>query len=138
MLRGETLNVVVSGFEGLDERALGIAAEEIIVDTTHGFDRKATGLLATLVASHAVSNDGETAFAEEIIVGLGLPVKVGIFVIGPLTADIGQAGCDDARFGRFGLNSHRCGERVLIGTHGRSVHYPVLVRSKKCSRARPL
>src|SRR4029077_4725670 len=105
VLHGVTLNVLGSGFEGDDQRTLRIVAKGIVVDVAHGLDGEATGFLPALVTAHAVGDDGETAFAEEFLLGVGLPIDVGILVIGALTADVGEARRFDAGLWSFGLNS---------------------------------
>src|SRR5580765_6393852 len=89
--------------------ALRIAARGIVVDTTHGFDGEVAGFLPTFVPAHAVGHDGETALATEILVGIGLPIKIGVFVIGTLAADVGQARRFDAGLRSFQVDGH--GER---------------------------
>jgi hypothetical protein len=86
MFLGETLNVLVSGFEGLGERSLRIAAKGIVIDAADGFNSQAAGLLPALISSHAVGDHGEAAFPAKVLVGVGLPVEVGIFVVGALAS----------------------------------------------------
>src|SRR5260370_29933265 len=107
MFRGEALNILMSGFESHDERALGIAAKGVVINAAHGFYREATGLLSALVSTHAVGHDDETALAAEVLVGVGLPVQVGVFVIGALAADVGDARRFDAGLWSFHVNGHR-------------------------------
>jgi len=107
VFQGVTLNILVSGFEGGDQRTLRIAAKGIVVDVAHGLDGETTGFLPAFVPAHAVGDDGETALAEEVLVGVGLPVDVGILVIGALTTDVGETRRFDAGLWSFGLNRHR-------------------------------
>jgi hypothetical protein len=107
VFHGITLNILVSGLEGGDQRSLRIAAKGIVVDVAHGLDGEATSFLPAFVTAHAVGDDGETALAEEVLVGVGLPIEIGILVIGALTADVGEARRFDAGLWSFGLNRHR-------------------------------
>src|SRR6266567_4923568 len=107
MVQGEALNILMCGFESRDERALRIAAKGVVIDAAHGFYGQATGLLSALVSTHAVGHDGETALAAEVLVGVGFPVEVGVFVIGALTADVGEARRFDAGLWSFHVNGHR-------------------------------
>ena len=84
-----------------------VAREFIVVDAAHGFDGEAAGFLPAFISAHAIGDDGQTAFAQKVIVGVGLPVKKGVFVIGALAAYVGQAGGFDARLGSCVLYIHR-------------------------------
>ena len=114
MIHREALNILVRRFKGFGESQLWIIAESIVIDLAYGLDGKATGFLTALVSAHTVGDDGESALAAKVVVGIGLPVEIGIFVIGALAADIGQARGFDAGLGGFGVNCHRWGEQVLI------------------------
>src|ERR1035438_6990579 len=92
MLRGITLNILMSGFEGLEQGILRIDAKGMVVDVAYGLDCDATGLLSAFVTAHAVGDHGEAALTTEFLVGVGLPIEIGILVIAALTADVGQAG----------------------------------------------
>jgi hypothetical protein len=106
MLGGVTLYILVSGLEGMEQGILRISAERVVVDVAHGFDGEAAGLLSSFVSAHAVSNDGEAALAKEFLVGVGLPIEIGILVIASLAADVGQAGGFDSGFRSFAVDSH--------------------------------
>jgi len=106
MRGGVTLNHLVRRRQGCGKRTLGIACGSILVDMAHGFDGQTTGLLSTFVSSHAVGDHGQAALASKILVGVGLPVEMGILVVAALAADVGQAGDDDSGFGGFTVDGH--------------------------------
>jgi len=107
MLLSETLNVLMSRLKGRGERGLRVAVERVVVDAAHGLDREAAGFLSAFVTAHAVGDNGEAALAAEVLVGIGLPVDMGIFVVLALATDVGQAGGFDAGLEGFGVNGHR-------------------------------
>src|SRR5579859_410065 len=107
MFHGVAVNILVSGVEGLEESGLRVVPKATLVDVTHGLDRETAGFLATLVSAHAVGDDSEAAFAEEVLVGVGLPIKIGIFIIGALAADVGQARHLDSGFCVAAVNRHK-------------------------------
>jgi len=107
MLLGKTLNVLMRRFERCGERGLRVTVKGVVIHAANGLDREAAGFLSAFVSTHAVGDHGEAAFAAEVLVGIGLPVEVGIFVVGALETDIGQAGGFDAGLGSFGVNGHR-------------------------------
>src|SRR5579864_2662581 len=101
-----TLNRLVSRFQGLQQRALRIRAEGILVDVTHGLDCEAAGFLSAFVPSHAVGDYGQAAFAEEFLIGLRLPVEVRILIIAALAANVGQARGLDSGLWSFAVDCH--------------------------------
>jgi hypothetical protein len=106
MLEGVTLNTLVSGLKGFEQGILRIAVTGMIVDEVHGLDCEATGLLSAFISAHAVGDDGEAALTAEFLVGVGLPIEIGIFVIAALAADVSQAGRFDSRLRSFAVNCH--------------------------------
>ena len=106
MFFGVALDVAVSGVEGAEQSALRIAVKFGIVDMAHGFDGEAAGFLSAFVSAHAVGDYGEAALAAEFVVGVGLPVEVGVLVIGTLAADVGQARDLDPGFCVATVNRH--------------------------------
>lgn len=90
MFVGVTLNHLVRGLEGMEERILRSRAERMVVDVTHGFDREAAGLLSAFVSAHAVSNNGEATLAKEFLAGVGFPIEVRIFIIAAQAADVAK------------------------------------------------
>src|ERR1700757_2080775 len=106
MLEGIALDHLMSGLQSGDQGSLGVASEIAIVNMTHGFHRETAGFLAAFVSAHAVGDGSETAFAAEIIVRIGLPVKERVFIIAALQADIGKARGLNSALRSFAVNRH--------------------------------
>src|SRR5579864_3838862 len=86
------LDVLVRRTEGMEQGSLRAAIEAAVIEVADGFDGKAAGFLSAFVSAHAIGDDGEASLDAEIVVVLGLPIEIGIFVIGALAANVGQAG----------------------------------------------
>jgi hypothetical protein len=69
---------------------LWIANELLIIDIADCLDRESAGFLSTLVPTHAVGNNGEPAFAEKLLLRFGLPIEIGIFIIGAQQSDVAE------------------------------------------------
>src|ERR1700733_1277147 len=98
MLLGVILNALVGSGERFHQSNLGIIAGVAFIDLSNGFHREAAGFLTALVASHAVGDYGEPAFALKFLISIRLPVEIGILVIFALAAYVGQAGHLDSGF----------------------------------------
>ena len=96
----------MSRFESGEQSQLWIATKRMVVDVAHGFHREAAGLLSTFVPAHPIGDNGEPAFAEEIVIGVGLPINVGVFVIAAQAADVGQTGRFDSGLWSLAINRH--------------------------------
>lgn len=90
MLNRITLDAFVSCRKALDQRGLRIVMKSALVDVAYRFDRQLAGFLSAFVSAHAVGYDRKTALTVEFLVGIGLPVKIGILVVGTLAADVGE------------------------------------------------
>ena len=69
-----------------------------IVDMHDGFDRQTAGFLPAFIAAHAVGNHRQPALAKKFRVRNRLPIKIRIFIVGALAANVGQARHFDSRF----------------------------------------
>jgi hypothetical protein len=58
MFDGVALNIIVSGLESRSQGLAGVSRKIAIVNVPDGFDGETAGLLAALVSSHAVGDDG--------------------------------------------------------------------------------
>jgi hypothetical protein len=56
---------------------------------TDSLDGETAGFLSAIISTHAVGDDGEAALATKIGVGLRFPIKVGVFVVFALEANVG-------------------------------------------------
>jgi len=106
MFLGIALDVLMRHREGFDQSVLRIAVEGAVVDVAHSIDSEAAGFLSAFVTTHAVGDDGEAAFAEKFFVRVGFPVEVGVFIVGALTSDVGQARNLDSGFCVTTVNRH--------------------------------
>ena len=87
----------------------------IPINIQNRFDRKVTGFLATLVATHAISNNGEPALHFKCGVGFWFPIGEMIFVVFALAPDVRKAGGFNSGSNvhglcrRAGRDSHKIG-----------------------------
>src|SRR5579871_6870863 len=107
MLEGELLDVRVGRSKGVDQGAGRIAVEIAVVEVAYRFDGEAAGFLPAFVSAHTVSHDGETAFAPEVVIGIGLPIEVRILIVGAMQPDVAQRRGFDSWFWLLRINGHK-------------------------------
>src|SRR5258708_27457804 len=91
MFLGIALNIFVGRIKSSHQSSLRVIGKTIVVHVAHRLDCETTGFLPTFLATHAISNDRQAALAAKFFIRLGLPIKIGIFIVHALAADIVQA-----------------------------------------------